>query len=85
MSIRAEKKAISIVKKSVLNGINALDLFFSKGILQLVCRGGVSGHGGDAGELGTAVDFAPGQAPPGEQAINVWCLTNIPSDCFSLE
>ena len=45
MSIRAEKKAISVVKKSVLNGINALDLVFSEGILQLVCRGGVSGRG----------------------------------------
>ena len=46
MSIRAEKKAISVVKKSVLNGIHALDLVFSEGILQLVCRGGVSGRGG---------------------------------------
>ena len=45
MSIRAEKKAISVVKKSVLNGIHALDLVFSEGILQLVCRGGVSGRG----------------------------------------
>lgn len=46
---------------------------------------GAGAGGEDAGELSAAVDFAPGQAPPGEQAINVWCLTNIPSDCFSLE
>lgn len=83
MSIRAEKKAISIVKKSVLNGINALDLFFPKGILQLVCRGGVSGWQGMLVSH-TAADFAPRTSAPGEQVINVWCLTNIPSDCFSL-
>ena len=68
MSIRAEKKAISVVKKSVLNGIHALDLVFSEGILQLVCRGGVSGRGLGESQGPQSEPPRPAPRPPPAEA-----------------